>query len=438
MVTREKVSRVTLQSAVGILCRLDTARVMVVGDMLLDVYTFGKAKRISPEAPVAVINVQSEEHRAGGAGNVILSLISLGANVVAVGRVGNDFGGDRLVNSLNKEGVDTNAVVRQANYTTPVKNRVIANGQQIVRVDYEEVSTLSEQEEKTIIEQLPALMQGVQVVAISDYGKGLLSRSLLAAIIGCAREHAIPVIADPKGIDFTKYSGATLIKPNLSEAFAAARVSEQTPLELVAKNIFDTTSIQHLMITRSEAGISLFDAKGRREDFPVQAREVKDVTGAGDTVLAMLSYSIANGLSYGEAIQLCNVAAGIAIEHVGCARVTLADVAERLLNLHNDNKIFDEDHLHALKRVLKDRQFALLHFSKEASLAGLSSQVFKTIRSLAATEGRELLISVDGLSADDPFVEMLASLSEVDLILLNKGDSYRSLPANELVVLKGQ
>jgi D-glycero-beta-D-manno-heptose-7-phosphate kinase len=278
-------------------------------------------------------------------------------------------------------------------------------------------------------------MQGVQVVAISDYGKGLLSRSLLAAIIGCAREHAIPVIVDPKEIDFTKYAGATLIKPNLSEAFAAARVSEQAPLELVARNIFDATSIQHLMITRSEAGISLFDTEGGREDFPVHAREVKDVTGAGDTVLAMLTYSIANGLSYSEAIQLCNVAAGIAIEHVGCARVTLADVAKRLLNLHNDNKIFDEDHLHALKRVLRDRQFALLHLSQQAMVAGLSSQIFKTIRSLAATEGRELLVSVDCVLADDPFVEMLASLSEVDFILLNKDESYRSLPAHEVVVL---
>jgi D-glycero-beta-D-manno-heptose-7-phosphate kinase len=427
---------VTPETAVlGILCRLDTVRVMVVGDMLLDVYTFGKAKRISPEAPVAVINVQSEEHRAGGAGNVILSLISLGANVVAVGRVGNDSGGDRLINSLTKEGVETHAVVRQPHYTTPVKNRVIANGQQIVRVDYEEISPLSEKEEQAIIDQLPALMQGVQVVAISDYGKGLLSRSLLAAIIGCAREHAIPVIVDPKEIDFTKYAGATLIKPNLSEAFAAARVSEQAPLELVARNIFDATSIQHLMITRSEAGISLFDTEGGREDFPVHAREVKDVTGAGDTVLAMLTYSIANGLSYSEAIQLCNVAAGIAIEHVGCARVTLADVAKRLLNLHNDNKIFDEDHLHALKRVLRDRQFALLHLSQQAMVAGLSSQIFKTIRSLAATEGRELLVSVDCVLADDPFVEMLASLSEVDFILLNKDESYRSLPAHEVVVL---
>lgn len=420
---------------VGVLCRLDAAKVMVVGDMFLDVYTVGKAKRISPEAPVAVINVQSEEHRAGGAGNVILSLVSLGASVVAVGRVGKDIGGDRLVDSLNKEGVDTRAVIRQEAYTTPVKNRIIANGQQIVRIDYEEVSSLSKEEEKEIIDQLPILMQGVQVVAISDYGKGLLSRSLLEAVIRCARERQIPVIADPKGIDFTKYAGATLIKPNLSEAFAAARLSDQASLELVAKTILDATAIQHLMITRSEEGISLFDAKGAREDFPVHAREVKDVTGAGDTVLAMLTYAIANGLSYSEAIQLCNVAAGIAIEHIGCARVTFGDVAKRLLYLQSDNKIFDEDHLYPLKRILRERKFTVLHLSKEKIHKGLSPEIFATIRSLSAAEGKDLLVSVDGLPAENPFVKMLASLNEVDFILLDNNESYRGLPTNEFVVL---
>lgn len=191
---------------VGVLSRLNAAKVMVVGDMLLDVYTFGKARRISPEAPVAVIHVQSEEHRAGGAGNVILSLISLGASVVAVGRVGQDSGGDRLVSSLEMEGVNTRAIIKQANYTTPVKKRIIANSQQIVRVDYEEISPLPEADEKKIIAMLPSLMKGVQVVAISDYGKGLISHTLMAAVIACAKQHAIPVITDPKGTDFSKYA----------------------------------------------------------------------------------------------------------------------------------------------------------------------------------------------------------------------------------------
>lgn len=421
---------------VGVLSRLNAAKVMVVGDMLLDVYTFGKARRISPEAPVAVIHVQSEEHRAGGAGNVILSLISLGASVVAVGRVGQDSGGDRLVSSLEMEGVNTRAIIKQANYTTPVKKRIIANSQQIVRVDYEEISPLPEADEKKIIAMLPSLMKGVQVVAISDYGKGLISHTLMAAVIACAKQHAIPVITDPKGTDFSKYAGSTLIKPNLSEAIAAARLGDHASLDDVAKAIFKSTQVQQLMITRSEAGISLFDVKGGREDFPVHAREVKDVTGAGDTVLAMLTYAIANGLSYGEAVQLCNIAAGIAIEHVGCARVTLGDVSKRLLSMNHNNKIFDEDHLHTLQRILKERRYNLLHLAHKVGFdgEGLSPPVFKAIRTLAEQEGKDLLVSMSQMAADHPFVEMLASLGEVDFILLN-GD-HKSLQPDERYVME--
>lgn len=407
---------------VGILSRLGPANVLVIGDMMLDVYTFGKARRISPEAPVAVIHVESEEHRAGGAGNVILSLISLGTNVVAIGRVGDDSAGDRLISSLAKEGVDTQAIIRQNDYITPVKNRIISHSQQMVRVDYEQVMPLSEQSESMIIERLPTLMEGIQVVAISDYGKGLLSRNLLAAVISAANERGIPVIADPKGTDFSKYAGATLVKPNLSEAIAAARLTDQASLESVAKNIFDSTKIKHLMITRSEAGISLFNHDGVREDFPVHAREVKDVTGAGDTVLAMLSYAIANGLSYPEAIQLCNISAGLAIEHVGCARVTLGDVSRRLLSMNHVNKIFDEDHLISLQRILKERQYSTLHLSGNNG-EGLSYAVFKDIRKLAENKEIDLLIEIDDVSADHPFVEMLALLEEVDFIFVKARNS---------------
>jgi len=407
----------------GTLNRLGPANVMVVGDMLLDVYTFGKARRISPEAPVAIIHVEKEEHRAGGAGNVVLSLLSLGAKVVAVGRVGHDSAGDRLRDSLQKEGVAIDAIIRQEAYTTPVKNRIISHSQQIVRVDYEQATPMPQADEQRIIDRLPELMKGIDIVAISDYGKGFLSRTLLAALIACAKKNGIPVIADPKGTDFTKYSGVTLIKPNLSEAFAAARLTDQAPLEDVAKNIFETIDSEYLMVTRSEAGIALFHTDGTRQDFPVQAQEVKDVTGAGDTVLAMLTYAIANGLSYAEAAQLCNIAAGVAIQHVGCARVTLGDIAHRLHMTHCDNKIFDEDHLFALKRVLRERPFAVLHLSKEAGLngEGLSEDVFKAIRQLAQKEGRNLLVSVDSCDNTLPLIHMLASLREVNYIFVNKG-----------------
>lgn len=404
------------------LSRLNPAKILVIGDMLLDTYTIGKARRISPEAPVAVVNVQREEHRPGGAGNVVLNLLSLGAQVIAVGRVGRDWAGQTFINALNKEQVDTRMVVEQEGYCTPVKNRIIADHQQIVRVDHEQVSALSESLEQYIIDHLSLLLEGVKVVAISDYGKGFLTTTLLAAIIQQSIKHGIPVITDPKGNDFDKYKGTTIIKPNLSESFTAARLPVTAPLEAVAAAVLKQTQAQLLMVTRSEAGISLFNRTGERFDFPVLAKEVKDVTGAGDTVLAMLAHAMANELSYEEAAQLCNVAAGIAIEQVGCARVTLSDLALRLFEHHKNHKVFDQEHLFVLQEVLKRKSFSLIILSQ---IDQLTHALYQAIKGMAS-ETEHLLIYLDDKEPGETFIEMLASLREVNFIVLHL-DSLRSL-----------
>lgn len=399
----------------GVLNRLDTKKILVVGDFMLDTYTLGKVRRISPEAPVAVLQVQSEEHRPGGAGNVALNLISMGALVVALGRIGDDMPGALLKEAFLKEGVDVCGLVTQIGYGTPVKNRIIADNQQIVRVDHENVTPLPEMLEQQIYEKLPSLVDGVQLVAISDYGKGFLSTSLLSALIEYARGAGIPVISDPKGIDFAKYSGSTLIKPNLSEAYSAANMAMDAPLELVAEKVLQLSQAGVLMITRSECGISLFYKEGKRLDFPVCIREVKDVTGAGDTVLAMLAYALANGLTLPEATQLSNIAAGIAIERVGCARVTLGDVARRLLQFDGKNKIFDEEHVFALKKALEKKPYTLLSLS---GAQGLTSGVFNAIQRLSK-ECEELLIFVRDVHFNSEFVTILAALHNVNFIFLN-------------------
>jgi D-glycero-beta-D-manno-heptose-7-phosphate kinase len=396
------------------LSRLNSVKVLVVGDFLLDTYTIGKARRISPEAPVAIVHVQQEEHRPGGSGNVVLNLLSLGAEVVPLGRVGNDWAGQVLVEALEKEGVNTNALIVQERYQTPVKNRIIAENQQIVRVDREQTAALLEYLEQQIIESLPSLLQEIKVVAISDYGKGFLTPTLLGELIAMARAQGCIIIVDPKGSDFQKYKGVTYIKPNLSEAYLAAGLPSHAALENVAKKILETTQADRLMITRSEAGISLFDFNGQRFDFPVHIREVKDVTGAGDTVLAMLTYALANGLSDAEAAHLCNIAAGIAIEHIGCARVTLSDLAQRLLERDINNKIFDEEHLYALREVLRHRSVVLLGVSSEE---GFNPSFFKAIKSLSKADSH-LLIYLTDANPDEIFVETLASLKEVDFLLV--------------------
>ena len=399
----------------GTISRLGSCKVLVIGDLMLDTYTIGKARRISPEAPVAVVHVIREENRAGGAGNVVLNLVSLGAQVAVVGRIGQDQAGQLLSKTLAEEKVDLRGVFVQAGYDTPLKNRIIAENQQVVRVDYEQVSPLPEMLEQQVIEALPLLLQDVSAVAISDYGKGFLSRTLLCAVIEQAKALNIPVITDPKGVDFGKYSGTTIIKPNLSEAYAAAGLLPDSSLDVAAQKILQLCNAQMLMVTRSEAGIAVFCRDGRRMDFPVRAREIKDVTGAGDTVLAMLTYAIANGLGIEEAAQLSNVAAGIAIERFGCARISLSDLARRLLETDAANKVFDEEHLFALQHALKDRQYLLLGLS---STQGMTSSIFAGIHRLTKDSGSDLVVYLLDAKPDEDFVNMLTSLQDVKFIII--------------------
>lgn len=406
----------------GVLSQINPCKVLVIGDLMLDTYTIGKAKRISPEAPVAVVHVQREEHRPGGAGNVILNLISLGSEVVAVGRIGNDVSGSLLKENLIKEKVDIRGIFYQEGFRTPVKNRVLAENQQIVRIDHEETTPLPKELEEQICARLPNLLEGVKVVAISDYGKGFLSHSLLSSLIKAAKKNEIPIISDPKGVDFSKYRGSTIIKPNLGEAYAAANLTPDMPLEYVANRILQNSEIDTLMVTRSEAGISLFYNNGQRDDFPVRVREVKDVTGAGDTVLATLACALANAISLPNAVRLSNVTAGMAIERFGCARITLQELARRLLEEDVANKVFDEEHLFALKAALINRNFVFLSLS---GAEGMNSASFSAIRKISKMHQADLLIHVRDANPDEEFVSLLSSLHEVDFILLQMENVHK-------------
>lgn len=411
-----------MEKLTGTLSKLSGAKVLVIGDLILDTYTIGKAKRISPEAPVAVLEVEKEEERAGGAGNVALNLRSLAADVTLIGRLGTDEPSLKIRKSISNEGITPSFFV-QKNYQTSVKNRVIADNQQIVRIDHEKIEPLSQDTEESIIRSLPELFQGVEAIAISDYGKGFLSLKLLRAIIELGRQENIPVIADPKGIDFSKYLGVTLLKPNLSEAYAAANMPKDAPLKDVAKKLLEITKAEALMITRSEAGISCFYPDGLEENFPVQMREVKDVTGAGDTVLAMLSIALASGLKINEAAGFCNLAAGIAIERFGCARISLSDLARRLFEFDYTNKVFDEEHLFALQEAMRGRKITLLGISGKN---GLTSTIFNTIKELTCGGHFDLIIYIRDLEPDETLVSILASMHNVNFIILNT-DSLKNI-----------
>lgn len=402
----------------GLFSRLSPSKIAVIGDFMLDTYTIGKARRISPEAPVAVVNVYSEEHRAGGAGNVVLNLLSMGADVIPIGRIGNDRSGELLRSFFVTEGASSEGLFIQQGYQTPLKNRIIAENQQMVRIDHENALPLCEMLEEQVIDALPKLLEGVQVIAVSDYDKGFLSRTLLSAIIDYATSRGNIVIVDPKGIDFTKYRGATIVKPNLSEVYAAANMSYGVPLELAAIKVLESVEAKTLMVTRSEEGISLFYPEKKQDDYSVRIHEVKDVTGAGDTVLAMLACGMASGLTIQETVPLCNVAAGIAIERFGCARITLSDLARRLLQLDKGNKIFDCNHTFALQQALKELSAVALNLT---GVSEFSPALFQELSQLASSKSH-VLVYMGNVDVAGPLIAILKELQIVDYILVGDLD----------------
>ena len=262
----------------------------------------------------------------------MINLCALGMDVVAVGRVGHDLAGRHLKELLFEEGVDPRGLVVQKGFQTPVKKRMIADNQQLLRVDSEKPRPLDTALEKELIVQLPEILEGANVVAISDYAKGFLTTSFLASLIEMANERSIPTIVDPKALDFSKYKGATLIKPNQGEAYSASRLGDSESLHNVAAKLLEETAIETLMVTRSKEGISLFSQGAPQRDFPVShVHEVKDVTGAGDTVLAVISAALANQMTLEKGVRLANLAAGMAIERLGCARISLSELEAALV-----------------------------------------------------------------------------------------------------------
>lgn len=409
---------------IGSFSQLKPARVLVVGDFMLDTYTTGRVQRISPEAPVPILHVKNTEHLPGGAGNVVLNLKALGASVVCVGRVGPDLEGKRLKNLLEAEAVDTSGLFVQKATRTPVKNRLIAGSQQLMRVDDETLTPIDQAVEKKVLAYVKSHLEEIEVIAVSDYGKGFLSKTLLAALIEEGKKRNIPILVDPKGDDFTRYEHATMIKPNLKEAIEAAKLGSEATLDQVGHELVRMTQTKHIMVTRSEAGISLFGQKKNRVDFPVKVREVNDVTGAGDTVLAVIAMAYAADLDLKKGLHLANVAASIAIERLGCVRVSLSDLAERLLETDVVNKVFDELHLFALEQALKNKKLTILGLS---STEDLSAALFAKIQTLAISDPEEkLLIYLTDEEPDEHFVALLSSLHEVDYIVL-KSDSLSSL-----------
>ena len=299
--------------------------VLVVGDVMLDRYWWGDVSRISPEAPVPVVHLKRRSSTPGGAANVACNINGLGANAFLVGCVGSDADASEFRSTLcDAGGSDDNLVVR-SDVPTNVKTRIIAHSQQVVRVDQERVEQLPEPAEKAICDKVTDLVGLADIVILSDYQKGTLTSAVLEHVFRTARAHSKKVIVDPKGKDFSKYAGATMLTPNRREAAEASQFEESDSalIETVGRDIIETLDLEAILITRSEEGMSLFVRE--REEFHLQARtkEIYDVTGAGDTVIATLAVALAAGLSYAEAAALANIAAGIVVEQIGTSAIKI-------------------------------------------------------------------------------------------------------------------
>ena len=393
-------------------------RVLVLGDFMCDLYTRGKTHRVSPEAPVLVLHVQEQHRLAGGAGNVVFNLKSLGADVLPCGLIGDDFDGRELIESFSRQNIKTEGIFSSPLVKTIVKNRLIADSQQLIRIDFESPYHMTIDLEDTILEYVKKVLPSCDIVAFSDYQKGFLSPRILKEVIALCKNLKIASIIDPKGDDFSKYRGATLIKPNLKEAYQAAKMQSNVPLAIVAQTIIKHADVDALIITKSEQGMSYFDRMGNQQDFPVLVKEVVDVTGAGDTALAMITFGCANRISIEESIELANIASSIAIEKLGCAHVTLTDIAARLLEFSTRHKIIDSDHFVALLPILMTFPYTLYVFDDIGSLNIKDIENFKEIFQNNLNNKKILYI------CDHPlkplFMQMLATLPDIDFIVQDK------------------
>ena len=301
-------------------------RIVVVGDLMLDEWLWGRVRRISPEAPVPVVEVQSHSYTLGGAGNVASNLAALGAKVAVVGIVGRDEAGDRVMSLLKKLRVDTRGITRVARRPTTQKTRIVAHHQQVVRADRESTDGIVARVRESLCRSLAAFDGRVDGVIISDYGKGAVDETLVRTA-RAFKTRAI-VTGDPKPANLGAFSGIDCIAPNAGEAESASGISIASDADLarVGAALVKSTKCRHVLITRGEHGMTLFSKKGPPFTVPAVARQVYDVSGAGDTVVSTLTLALTAGAPIEHAVEIASLAAGVVVEKLGTATATPKEI----------------------------------------------------------------------------------------------------------------
>jgi D-beta-D-heptose 7-phosphate kinase/D-beta-D-heptose 1-phosphate adenosyltransferase len=413
--------------------RLGAGRVLCVGDVMLDRYVYGDIERISPEAPIPVLRVQREVPVLGGAGNVARNVAALGGFVRLVAVVGDDAAGAEIRTLLEKEERVAPALLVDDSRRTTIKTRYVAARQQVLRADQESNGVVSDAIRAALLALAQKEAPECGVVVLSDYGKGVLSAETVRGLMAAARSAGRAVIVDPKGRDFTRYRGANLVTPNRRELAEAAGmpVDGEDAIVAAARRIIDTCGIEAVLVTRSEEGMTLVPARGSAMHVPAQAREVFDVSGAGDTAVAAVGVALASGIALADAVRLANAAAGIVVGKVGTA-VVHAD--ELVAALHTQDLLAGEDKVvtpaaardrvegwrrKALKIGFTNGCFDLLHPGHVSLLSQAKAACDRLVVGLNSDASvRRLKGDGRPVQSEAARAQVLASLASVDLVVV--------------------
>ena len=405
--------------------------ILVIGDLMIDHYLWGSCDRISPEAPVQVVNVKKESSVLGGAGNVINNLVTLGSVVDVISVIGNDSVANELKSLLEKIDVPTSNLVVENNRKTSKKSRLIASQQQVLRYDMESIDDINENSHKQIIQTLEKNIDKYSSIILSDYGKGVLTTNLTKEIIKIANKNSIKVLVDPKGKDYSKYKGSYTLTPNKKEAMEATNIDikDESSLIEALKSLKTQCDLEVSLITLSEQGIAIFDDELTIK--PTVAREVYDVTGAGDTVIASIAFALGNNLDIKDAIYFANLAAGVVVGKIGSATTTLDEIYEYEYSLHKSNstshiKTFDEIktlssklHNQGKKIVFTNGCFDILHVGHVKYLEVAKSYGDVLILGLNADSSvKKLKGPTRPINTQDDRAYILASLESVDYVVI--------------------
>ena len=411
-------------------------KILVIGDLMIDHYLWGSCERISPEAPVQVINVGDESMSLGGAGNVINNLNALGAQVDVISVIGNCETSGKLKALLANIKVNTKYLITQNKRVTSKKTRIISSQQQVVRYDHESTDEISDESQKSILASFEKLVSNYDAVLLSDYGKGVLTIKLTQSLITIANKNNKKVLVDPKGLDYSKYRGSYLLTPNKKEASEATKINitDDASLTKAITQLKTEYDLDVSLITLSEQGVAIYDDKLRVH--PTVSREVFDVTGAGDTVLASLGFALACGYKIDAAVEFANLAAGVVVGKIGSAIATLNEIIEYESSLKkstSDEHIKTFDEIASLSKELKARGkkiiftngcFDILHIGHvryletaksygDILILGLNSD--RSVTSIKG-KGRPINIQLDR-------AYMLAALEAVDYVVVFDEDT---------------